>query len=418
MDVKSLEKYIKLIKEYSERMYKNMLREPSGMLKHKYIVPGSSCYNNQLWDWDSWLTDIAISQIIQDNSNDSYQFVEYEKGCILNFFENMLSDGRIPIMVSPSGAFPKMLGDDVSNIHKPCIIQHTAYIIKKTGESEWIIPYVGKMRAFIDYYMENFRHSKTGLYFWQDDFAIGVDNDPATFYRPPKSSASIFLNCLMYKEIDAMCYICSLLKVDNEKYKNEKENLYTAIQKQLWDERNGLFYSADLNLVPVSREKELHSGCPRHWECLIQRIDIWSVFLAMWAGIATEEQAKRMVCENMINKDMFSARYGIRTLSKLEKMYCVVKSNNPSCWLGPVWIISNYMCFRALLNYGYNKEALEIANKTIILLGKDIERCGEMHEYYDPDTGEGIENQGFQNWNLLVNNMIAWTEGRETIKEF
>ena len=41
-----------------------------------------------------------------------------------------------------------------------------------------------------------------------------------------------------------------------------------------------------------------------------------------------------------------------------------------------------------------------------------------MHEYYDPDTGVGVHNQGFQSWNLLVNNMLAYLEGRKAITEF
>ena len=52
------------------------------------------------------------------------------------------------------------------------------------------------------------------------------------------------------------------------------------------------------------------------------------------------------------------------------------------------------------------------------LFGEDIEENGEMHEYYDPDSGVGVNNSGFQSWNLLVNNMIAWIEGRKCIEEF
>ncbi len=112
------------------------------------------------------------------------------------------------------------------------------------------------------------------------------------------------------------------------------------------------------------------------------------------------------------------APYGIRTLSKPEKMYTVKESNNPSCWLGPVWGISNYLTFSALLRYGFEKEAREMAEKTVLLFGRDIAACGEMHEYYDPDTGLGVINPGFQNWNLLALNMIAYLEGTSRVSEF
>jgi len=74
--------------------------------------------------------------------------------------------------------------------------------------------------------------------------------------------------------------------------------------------------------------------------------------------------------------------------------------------------------FRGLINYGYKEEARELAEKTILLLGRDIERFGAMHEYYLPENGEPVLNRGFQNWNFLVLNMAAWLDGKEVIWEF
>lgn len=76
------------------------------------------------------------------------------------------------------------------------------------------------------------------------------------------------------------------------------------------------------------------------------------------------------------------------------------------------------MCFQGLIDYGFEKEAKELVEKSVSLFGKSIEECGEMYEYYDPDSGKGITNQGFQNWNLLVNNMIAWYNGKPRTAEF
>ena len=120
----------------------------------------------------------------------------------------------------------------------------------------------------------------------------------------------------------------------------------------------------------------------------------------------------------MINTKTFWSEHGVRTLSKLEKMYSIKKTGNPSCWLGPIWGVSNWMCFEGLVKYGYEKEAALLAEKTIALFGRDIIECGEMHEYYNPDIYAGVNNQGFQNWNLLVNNMIAWIEKRPVVWEF
>ncbi len=86
-------------------------------------------------------------------------------------------------------------------------------------------------------------------------------------------------------------------------------------------------------------------------------------------------------------------------------MYDLSATNNPSNWLGPIWIIVNYVVFRGLLNYGYYDDAKQLYEKTLELLGTDLEKTGTLHEYYVPETGEPVMNGGFINWNMLVINM-------------
>ena len=214
-------------------------------------------------DWDSWLTDTALHQIVNED------FSEYSKGCILNFLEHIDADGRIPMMIKPTTQLPQIL-DENTNGHKPCLAQHAAFVVKQSGDVEWLRPEFGK-----------------------------------------------------------------LLDVDVGRYAQEKENFKAAVREHCYDEKDGMYYSVDLNLLPIDLDSYLHKGAPRHWDCLLQRIGSWSGFLAMWAGIATPEQAERMVRENLLDEKAFWAPCGVRSLSKYEKMYVIKKSGNPSCWLGP-----------------------------------------------------------------------------------
>ena len=410
--------YSKLIKDYSKDAYKLLQREGQGYLKYPFLVPGA-VYAYDLWDWDSWLTDIAIRQILLDNGESPDAFLEYERGCALNFLDQQAESGKITIMINSEKG--DMFFYDRGSFHKPCLAQHIAFIVRETnGDIEWIKDKLPQLDKYIEYYRTSSRHGETGLYYFIDDAGIGVDNDPNIFYRPKCSTASIFMNCLMYKELCAMEYLHRLAgnAASADAYAKETEELKANIRRELWDEKCGMYYCADISLLPIDPSDWLHQGKPRHWSSLIMRIDSWPGFLAMWAGIATPEEAEKMVKENMLNEKTFSAKYGVRSLSKLEKMYWVGKSGNPSCWLGPIWINANYFCFRALLKYGYEEESIRLEETTVDLLGKDIAECGEMHEYYDPDTGVGVHNQGFQSWNLLVNNMLAYLEGRKAITEF
>lgn len=433
--VKATKEHRELIKQHIYGDYKKMLKQPTGIaLKYPYLTPGSQQYARVLWDWDSWLSDVALRQTLNDVGSDSdrEEALKYGQGCVLNYLAyTSLEDGYMPMVISASTDPDKIKPEDIykTNMHKPCLAQHAAFLVKQTdGSAEWLREGYPRMHAFIQNYHDHHRHAETGLYYWQDDLAIGVDNDPSTFFRPKGSSASIYLNCLMYKELRAMSYLAEQLQLTEAKqeYALMADSLRDAVREWCWDEKDGMYYSVDLNLVPFTGEPQyifgtmmtLHKGAPRHYPCLIQRLGCWSGFMTLWAGIATPEQARRMMKENLMDERTFCGTYGVRTLSKMEKMYNLRATNNPSNWQGPLWGISNYMVWRGLADYGLNKEARQLAEKTVALFGEDLKKNGALHEYYDPDTGEPIMNPGFQNWNYLVLNMVAWLEGRNVVREF
>lgn len=419
----SLAPHIRRIVEFTGKDYELMYRDPGGEIPHPFLTPGSAQYCDVLWDWDSWLTNVALRQIVADRKDSAAgaRLAVYEKGCIRNWIEysRRFGGGYVPIWINRAGNKPPASYLE-HNMHKPCLCQHAAFIVRQNGgDIEWLREDLLFLQYFVNLYRNHYRHS-CGVYFWQDDYAIGVDNDPCTFGRPRRSSGSIYLNCLMHKELLALAYLLDLAGLDDvaAQYRTDAEALRTAVRQHCWDERDGFYYSVDFNLNPVDCSSGTHFGQPRDWPCLIQRIGVWSGFLAMWAGIATPEQAERMVKEHYRDSRTFSAPFGVRTLSRLEKMYNLRASGNPSSWLGPVWGISNYMVFRGLVRYGFEADARELAGKTIALFGADLEKCGALHEYYQPENGAPILNIGFQNWNYLALNMIAWLNGATVVEEF
>lgn len=432
----NVEKYKCICREYIYKEMKGMYRKSGGALKYPFLAPGSNQYLDILWDWDSWLSDVALRQILLENGTpaDRKEALSYEQGCVLNFLNYGGMDGWIPIRIERHASSRSEMLSKInpwkSNMHKPCLAQHAAFIVRNmNGDAEWLREQFYTLQAFVDKYMNWHRNKATGLLYWETDEAIGVDNDPSTFFRPNESSGSILLNCMMYKELQAMEYLASCLHFPDiaKIYHGEADSLCESVRKYCWDERDKFYYSVDFNLRPLEKPETnglkkgdlfLHVGHPRPYDCLIQRFSVWSGFLAMWSGIATPEQARQIVDKQYKDTTLFNAPAGIRTLSPLEKMYDVRASGNPSLWSGPVWINANYLVFRGMVKYGFKDEAREIAEKTILLLGRDYERFGALHEYYLPDNGEPVLNKGFQNWNLLVLNMAAWLDGKETVTEF
>lgn len=432
----NVERYKKICRDNIYKEMKGMYREAGGALKFPFLAPGSNQYLDMLWDWDSWLSDVALRQILLENGTekDRKEALKYEQGCVLNALSYGGMDGWIPIWIErdapPRSEMLKGVNSYKHNMHKPTLAQHAAFIVKNmNGNAEWLRDDFYTLQAFVDRYLNFQRHKTTGLMYWQTDEAIGVDNDPSTFYRPDESSGSIFLNALMYKELRAMVYLAGCLNLGEIAacYEKIASNLLGNIRAHCWDPRDGFYYSVDLNLKPVVKPDDsdakageliFHVGQPRTYDCLIQRVSVWSGFMAMWAGIASQDQAKQMVEKHFHDTTSYNAAVGIRTLSPLEKMYDPRASGNPSSWLGPVWINVNYLVFRGLVDYGYEREARELAEKTILLLGRDFERFGALHEYYLPENGEPVLNKGFQNWNFLVLNMAAWLDRKDFITEF
>ncbi|MCW3493269.1 MGH1-like glycoside hydrolase domain-containing protein [Microbacterium sp. SSM24] len=420
-----LERWTGLLTEYIHESAEQMTREPEGILAHRYTVPSSPdspYYSKALWDWDSWTISIALGQVELDTDR-AGRFGDYELGSILNFLDHTDEDGVMPIQLSPAGSLlhgdPGRAGGFSQNMHKPVLAQQAALLSRRRGDVEWLRPHMPVVDRFAQRYVDSHLHAETGLAYWQTDFAVGVDNDPSVYYRPDRSTAAIYLNSLLYREFLALGYLWEQLGdlVAANTWRGRSQDLADALNRHAWDERDGTFYSVDLALRDIDPEDWLHKGAPRRWSSMIMRIDNWSSFLPLWAGFASAEQAARMV-ERYRDERTFHSAYGIRTLSRLEKMYDLRASNNPSNWLGPIWGISNYLMFRGLLKYGYVDDARDLAEKTVRLFGADLEANGSLHEYYHPDSGEPIITHGFQNWNFLVLNMIAYLEGRPVSWEF
>ena len=154
----------------------------------------------------------------------------------------------------------------------------------------------------------------------------------------------------MYLEYDALYELLNKSGDGRAEHALEmREKLKEAVNSEMWDERDGIYYSQDINLHGtkcVVKGVELHSGLPPHWNSVPLKIRFWGCFLPMYAGICSPERAQRM-CAHLTENDDILAAFGIRTLAKNEKAYSLVKSaGNPSNWLGAIWTIANYCVYK------------------------------------------------------------------------
>jgi len=390
-----------------------LYRDAQGCLEHPFLVPGG-LFHDELWDWDSfWIVEGVVPLWDRIDEKCQAKFLVHAMGSWINFFEHQAADGSLPIMLKAgAGDFfgCTTSGGTEKNQAKPVFAQFARGIAMLAGDYQWMEPYYEQLDRFHHRWMSKYG-TNCGLLVWGSDVAIGVDNDPTTYGRPEFSSANLLLNSLFHEELAAMREIAEALgkSEEVEGIEARMEDLKTAIQTECWDENDGFFYTVDVQSRDRRHEHFPHikRGMDMSWKTMPQKIKLFTGFLPLWCGVATPDQAKILVEKHLRNPEEFDASYGLRSLSKSERMYePATDSANPSNWLGPIWIVANHMVCEGLRRYGYHDDAEAITQKIVILLGRDLERHGFLHECYHPDTGKPNFNDGFLSWNVLVGAMI------------
>lgn len=388
--------------------WRSSFHEADGVLKHKFLDPAAG-YRGQLWDWDSYFCALGLMDVFDDTA-------DYALGCVQNFADYMAPDGFVPYVICahptessrsvlpPADRSPRGADADY-NAAKPLLAQMTEIACKKEVSVTELVKIYAFLKAYIAHW-ENTQKAANGLFVWRSYRGSGTDNHPAIYGRPLNSSAGVELNCFMFKEYKAMENIANRCGLHAEAvlHKEKAETLKDAVNAHMWDEIDGLYYHLDmLNQKPVRAKQEITWDVPLKFKC-------WTCFMPMWAGIAPKERAERMVREHLLNENEFWSDFGIRTLAKNEPMYSTTEMSNPSNWQGPIWIVSTYLVFKGVLNYGYTAEAQRIAENLLDLLANDIQKNGVLHEYYNPETGDSTMSPGFMNWNALAGVMLPELE--------
>jgi alpha,alpha-trehalase len=168
----------------------------------------------------------------------------------------------------------------------------------------------------------------------------------------------VCLNSLLYLMENQTAEILTALgRKDQAASWSQKANARAAIiNKLMWDAKDGLYYDYDFI------EKRV-----RHYPFL-------TTFYPLWAGIASKEQAARIVS----NLPLFEKRGGLETSTEV--------SGNQ--WDSPFgWAPLEMIAVEGLRRYGYNTDAERISLKFLSLVKREYERTGVIVEKYDVVNG-------------------------------
>lgn len=384
------------------------LREPKCHFRHPYISPGS-VYSASLWDWDCYWAMFAILEYSAQAGDESLkaEIAPYARGCLFNMLDHQFADGGLPIEMNPEQDDYFDCRNIDHNMAKPFLGQIT-HLLWKHGllspdELRQALPHISNFHRC---YETRYTHKPTGLLFFATDLGIGVDDDPATWGRPNKSSGSIYLNSFYYRDLIQTAELYRALGEDDAWTTAKAAQIADSIRTYCYDKREKSFFSVDLlcqhNLVPAKDGTCFNIGLEPFWKVLQLKVLVWSTMLPLWVGLGTQQQVDDYIREHFV-ADRLLSPYGLRSLSADEPAYAPeVKRGNPSNWLGPIWLLENYIAWDLMRRYGHQQEAEELAARVLKLVNEDLAATGTLHEYYSPETGKPLNNPGLLSWNALV----------------
>lgn len=158
--------------------------------------------------------------------------------------------------------------------------------------------------------------------------------------------------------------------------------LYGEKLKQLWDDQSGIFrdYYTDRN------EFSKHLS-PTNFYPLI-------------AGVATQQQAERMIKNYFLNPDEFYGEYMISSTAKSDPAY-----HDNTYWHGRIWAPMNFLVYMGLRNYNLPEARKILVQKSLNLILKEWNENRRVYENYNPETGIGgdvTNSDGFYSWGGLL----------------
>lgn len=287
---------------------------------------------------------------------------------------------------------------------KPFLSQITLLCLEYDGNLSWLEDvYYEKLKKSLDYWLYARDENHNNLSRWRSSIETGMDNqhERGGVWRSDYDEG-VDLNTYLYRECLAYAAICEN-REDNtraEEYRKIAQVRKEAVLS-MWDEEDGYFYDRDERDGSVTKVKSI------------------SGLLPMWAGIISREQAERLMKEHIMNPDEFWRGYPLPAMAGTEPGYSPVHlEGDIGCnWRANTWMPTNYMVMHGMMNYGYQKEAMEVAKSSHALVKKAGNR-----EYYITESGEGTGQEIFWGWTLLAYFMeqevsenfdptiISWTE--------
>jgi len=322
------------------------LHTPQGRIPFNWSTP-DRVPHEKMWLWDSAMHAIGLRHLDTNLAQDQIKSV----------LAHIADDGFLAHSIDPAGK--------ASNIIQPPILGWAAWEVYQTKPDVAFLRYVyPRLKKFFGFFERQRDRNNNGLCEWEDKNASGMDN--SSRFDDGRGFDALDLNCFLANEFGLMAKMAEEIggdaATDAEEWRARCEGLSSLINSHLWNDGEGFYFDRYFN----SRLSKIKSECG---------------FLPLFAGVASEQQAKRLT-EHLLNEDEFWTACPVPSIAKDEPTY------SRDMWRGPTWLNYNYFIVRGLLRYGYDSIAKELVEKTISEVTRVYLQDGVIFEYYDADAKE------------------------------
>jgi hypothetical protein len=257
-------------------------------------------------------------------------------------------------------------------------------IYKVTGDRQFLKESYNSGKKFYEYYTVQRDSNKNGLCEWGAEAELESVRDARVAVWDkvgwPSNFEGVDVNSMLVKEANSLAEMAEIsgLTEDAKKWREEVKNRTDLINKYMWDNRSGFYYN-------INRDDQ--SFTFRKPDDL--KIKEIPGFLPLWAGVCDSVTGKTLV-QTMKDPEEFWRPFGVPSLSAKDDYY-----NPIGYWNGPVWVQWDYLVFRGLLDYGYKKEAEELAFKVLDNMIWHFKNDHVFWEFYSADDRQAGWNKTY-----------------------
>lgn len=366
----------------------NTQLSPTMYTRNAWVRPGSKGNYFHQWLWDS----VFASMI------DRYYDIPESKGYIMNLYDNLQSDNRLPQYVDSSS------GPTASITQAPIASQGIWSIYQLEGDKGWLNqtlkPNYGNSPGLYNALKNSVLYiNNTAARDFNGKYAYVSPRDEAGWDNSPSYNGTInglgntnYVGCT-----DLQYYMAKNWEL---LYYMAKE--YGNTESSIWIRQHDATIG---NMTQMTSNGQMY--CYNQTGPIITQTlnNMYTIMIPQFANLTQLNQTYY----HITNTSEYWSQYGLRTVSLTDAHY------ENDYWRGPTWINIDYQFIKGLKESGYRNASKQLTNITLTVAANGWKNYTSLYEFYSTGNGDpinvttnaiiGVTSPNYV-WSALIKNLL------------